>query len=177
MVDGRDISAVGFVKEKGSQDEGSGTLQIYDWCDLKKRKKRKANPIDDAQVWINDVCRNIPQGVTKSVVSPVSILFILFEQLVAYNLSKSEIYLMVEKHESGVLIPIYSLNYGFVQDDSCFSPGQHICMRKDIIKDPNFAVLPILQIGGINKKIRKNKKTKSKGLKKNMRNKKYSRRN
>jgi len=162
MIDNNDISAVGFVKEKDSEDEGSGTLQIYNWCDL--NKKRKKNTIQNAQVWINDVCRNTPRGMTKSVVSPVRILFKLFEQLVAYNLSKDEIYLMVEKNEFGVLEKIYN-GYGFYKDDSCFNPVEHECMKKTITKELSFSELPFIQMdsiqmGGINKNTRKRRKSK-----------------
>jgi hypothetical protein len=140
-----DGSAYGFVREKGTQDEGSGSLQIYNWCSL----KRKGNSLDNIQVWINDVCRITAPNTKKSVISPVKVLFYLFEQLIIHNIQKEDVYLMVEPKEGPILVPIYN-TYGFtiVSPTDCpknKGKDASIIMRKTITIDPNYANFPFEQ--------------------------------
>ena len=70
-------------------DIGSGTIQIYNHLDERP-------DIEDAQCWINDVCRTRNYVTEKPIVSPIKALFYLFEQLTISLLHKRDIYLMVE---------------------------------------------------------------------------------
>jgi hypothetical protein len=146
MIDSNDVSAFGFVKEHGSQDEGSGSLQIFNWCSLKRKYN---NELEISQVWINDVCRFTPKGTTKSVISPVKVLFLLFEQLTSQILNKNEIYLMVEPHEYPVLGSLYK-KYGFndVSKEDCKkNKGRDALniMRKFINKNSDYNNFPFVE--------------------------------
>lgn len=172
MLDNDDVSALGFVREKGTQDEGSGSLQIYNWCSLKRKYHDEYNY---AQVWINDVCRITQPGTQKSKISPIKVLFILFEQLAAQNINKNEIYLMVEPKEYNILGPIYT-NYGFTKvpyEDCKKNRGKDalVIMRKNISKDANYTDFPFTspQIGPVIGGKRRNKKLKTIKKRKNKR--------
>ena len=144
MLDANDTSAYGFVKEHGSQDEGSGSLQIFNWCSFKRKIN---NELEISQVWINDVCRFTPKGTTKSAISPVTVLFLLFEQLTTQLLNKNEVYLMVELPEYPVLGPLYK-KYGFndVSKEDCKrNKGKNNIMRKFINKNSDYNNFPFVQ--------------------------------
>lgn len=146
MLDAVDTSAYGFVKERGSQDEGSGSLQIFNWCSL---KRKYSNELEISQVWINDVCRFTPKGTPKTSISPIKVLFLLFEQLTAHILHKKEIYLMVEPHEYPVLGPLYK-KYGFndvPKEDCKKNKGKAALnvMRKLINQHSDYTNFPFVQ--------------------------------
>lgn len=100
-------------------DTGSGTIQIYNHLD-------DLSDIEDAQCWINDVCRTRNYDIEKSSISPIKALFNLFEQLAISLLHKNIVYLMIVhdiehadknknkqiKTTSKILEKIYK-NYGF----------------------------------------------------------------
>ena len=90
-------SAFFIVYAPNILDTGSGTLQIYNQC------TKDRDTINTAQAWINDVCRSYPVGIVKSVVSPVTAMFYLIEQLVSKNLKKTETRMMVSVDNVGVL--------------------------------------------------------------------------
>ena len=98
-------SAFFIVYAQNKLDSGSGTLQVYNHCSAERVN------IDNAQAWINDVCRSYPVGIEKSKISPVEAMFYLMEQLVVKNLKKSETHLMVSIDNQHV-IGIYE-KYGY----------------------------------------------------------------
>jgi len=135
-IENENNSGFAIVKEVGTQDVGSGSLQIYNWCNEKKGKSA-------AQLWIHDVCRIIEPGTPKSIISPIKVLFHLFEQLAIYNLNKRSIHLMVEESEKNVLVPIYQ-SYGFIAMPmaSCSGNEEMINMVKThIVRDPKYDFL------------------------------------
>ncbi len=171
-LDNDNTCAYVFVREKGTQDEGSGSLQIYNWCSLKRKYHDEYNY---AQVWINDVCRITPPGTQKSKISPIKVLFILFEQLAAQNINKNDIYLMVEPNEYNILGPIYN-NYGFTKvpyEDCKKNRGKDalVIMKKNISKDPNYDNFPFTapQVTHVIGGKRRNKKSKTIRKRKNKR--------
>jgi hypothetical protein len=146
ILDDDDASAFGFVKESGTQDEGSGSLQIYNWCSLKRKYNTE---YDISQIWINDVCRYTIPGTPKSTISPIKVLFTLFEQLTTQILGMNEIYLMVEPNEYPILGTLYK-KYGF--DDVSFenckkNKGRQALkiMKKYINKNPNYDNFPFVE--------------------------------
>jgi hypothetical protein len=169
MLSNQDISAFVFVKEQGTNDEASGTLQIYNWCNKSKKKT-------DAQVWINDVCRFTHKDSAKSSISPVKVLFIIFEQLSAHLAKRKTISLMVEQSQYNVLGPLYKNSYGFSDVNNCPQSEDYNVLRKSITADPKYADFPFVTsniAAGIkkNKKISKHK-SKKRNNKKTIKNKK-----
>lgn len=100
-------SAFFIVYAPNKLDSGSGTIQVYNHCSAERVN------IDNAQAWINDVCRSYPVGIEKSKISPVEAMFYLMEQVVVKNLKKSETHLMVGIDNQHV-IGIYE-KYGYVK--------------------------------------------------------------
>jgi hypothetical protein len=123
-LDDGNVSAYIIVNQVGSDETGSGTLQIYDWCSGNNRRLLK-----NRFVWINDVCRILGNSGVKTAVSPIGALFYFMEQLTVQNMGKTDIYLFVDTHDTtnkSVLTNIYSRNYGFVlnsDDDPSICPG------------------------------------------------------
>ena len=103
-------SAFFIVYAPNTLDTGSGTLQLYNHC------TKDRDTINTAQAWINDVCRSYPVGIVKSVVSPVSAMFYLIEQLVSKNLKKTETRMMVSVTNVGVLEIYKKSGYIIVPD-------------------------------------------------------------
>jgi hypothetical protein len=156
-------SAYGFVRERGTSDEASGSLQVYNWfaVDNQSSAQSAQNPISreqgvaggrqsPAQVWVNDLCRwtrpifqsrNTRKSQEKSKVSPVKVLFFLFGQLASHQLQKTELYLNVEPQNEDVLCPIYE-KYGFVRDLEHLNDGENIPMKMTIEGDPKYADFP-----------------------------------
>jgi len=99
-------SAFFVVYAPNKLDSGSGTIQVYNHCSSERAD------INNAQAWINDVCRTYPLGIEKSKISPVEAMFYLIEQLVVKNLKKSETHLMVGTNNQHV-IGIYE-KYGYL---------------------------------------------------------------
>jgi hypothetical protein len=87
MINSGDVSAFFIVRVSGVDNVASGTLQMYDWCDL----------TNDYDVWINDVCKIAPDKQTGSIGKPVDVMFMLMEQLVVQNLGKTNIKLFVSE--------------------------------------------------------------------------------
>ena len=77
-----DYMVIAFIKNTTQNDEASGALQYWDWCNTGNK-----------QLWIGDLCR-LTEVVPKPVVSPVEALLELFSSIAkANNLRK--IHLMV----------------------------------------------------------------------------------
>jgi hypothetical protein len=131
-------SAYGFVRERGTMDEASGSLQIYDWFG-----------IGSPQVWVNDLCRSNgtsssgtrKKSHNKSSVSPVKVLFFLFEQLAITAVNARTIYLNVETDNETVLCPLYE-RYGFTRETKHTYNDDYIHMKKTVIPDPTYANFP-----------------------------------
>jgi hypothetical protein len=108
-IDNGDVSAFIIINKKGSDEKASGTLQIYDWCSGNKKQS-----LDNAHVWINDLCRI--SGISGVKTQAVIALTYFMEQLTVQNLGKTYIYLFVDaddpKNKSG-LMSLYSAKYGF----------------------------------------------------------------
>jgi hypothetical protein len=170
-----DVSAFIMVKPKGIDNIASGTLQIYDWCinppspvPSKSKSKSKSSSthsggsashhisisnkanIDDADVWINDVCRVSDSG---NVGNPLKALFYFMEQLVIQNLHKSNIKLYIEPEPDNVaaLKPKYE-SLGFVknhleQPDICPNwQGKEIVMEKTgLVPEPSIIDFSFLE--------------------------------
>lgn len=160
-----DVSAFIIVNPKGINNKASGTLQIYDWCinppspvssSSKSKSKSKSKTsskskttggsspqdINEADVWINDVCRVSNSG---NVGNPLKALFYFMEQLVVQNLGKTNIKLYIEPEPDNVaaLKPKYE-SLGFVKNlndnpDICPNwAGKEIVMEKTgLTPDPN----------------------------------------
>ena len=174
-IDNDDISAFFIVNVAGIDNVASGSLQIYNWCEIK-------NGYD---VWINDVCKISSDNVVLqekttpgSTGIPVDVMFILMEQLVFHNLGKKNIKLFVENVEpnASFLVPRYK-KIGFKINTACVKKLQitnpeidfDIVMEKKINPDINFSFFKLQQvIGGRysrRKKINKRKLIKNKTYK------------
>lgn len=129
-----DVCAFIIVNPKGINNKASGTLQVYDWCinpptPVSCSSKSKSNSsscasqhisvlttqnIDEADVWINDVCR---VSDTVNVGNPLKALFYFMEQLVVQNLHKTNIKLYIEPEPDNVAVlkPKYE-SLGFIKN-------------------------------------------------------------
>ena len=133
-IDNHEVSAFFIVKVAGINNVASGSLQIYDWCKMRK----------GFDVWINDVCKISPDDVIVrekttpgSTGLPVDVMFILMEQLVVQNLGKRNIKLFVENEDTNAnfLVPRYQ-KMGFQIDSICNKKFKHdIVMEKQINLD------------------------------------------
>lgn len=144
-------------KSKSSFDQASGALQVYNW---------NTDSTMESQVWICDLCRNVPNPAKKSETSPVKPIMHLFEQISYYLFKKSEIYLMVEKTKESVLKPLYE-KYGFAVDASFVmsdDDDEFIIMKKQITPDPTYIDFPFAKGTAVNASTAK-ASTKSKTLK------------
>lgn len=126
-------SAYGFVNPVGSKDTVSGSIQIYNWGTTKS----------DYQVWINDLCRHTPKGTKKHVISPLYVLFMLFEQMAAQILGKTAVYLFVDPENESVLVPLYQ-KYGFSVDKDLNTTSDAIAMKKPIVKLDAYSGFPFI---------------------------------
>ena len=181
-LDDGNVSAYIIVNQVGSDETGSGTLQIYDWCSGKNRSLLK-----NRFVWINDVCRILGNSGVKSAVSPIGALFYFMEQLSVQNIKKSDIYLFVDTSDETnkrVLTNIYSKNYGFTLnsiDDPSICPANGTGEKLMVMKKPslvadtagiNFSFLKKRSRGGTKKRIKRSYKKTLKSKKTLKRNKK-----
>jgi len=150
-IDNDDVSVFGIVKEKGTNDEASGTIQVYNHCN--KRRGLRAS-----QVWINDVCRITTDDSIKSKISPVKVLFYIFEQLTINNLKKAEICLFVDIEKKDILVPQYN-KYGYQVIPSDFCPllgDEYIFMKKEgLQQDEKYINFPFDQNAGTKRTKRK----------------------
>ena len=139
------VSCYLIVYPVGVQNIASGTLQIYDWCN-----NTSAN-INDADVWINDVCR---EGAVNTG-EPLKALFFCMEQLVVQNLGKTNIKLFIEKfpdENRRALEPKYA-SLGFVHNnednvDVCRHWGDDkelVMEKKDLVPQPDIIDFSFLQ--------------------------------
>ena len=106
-IENADYSAIVFVKNKNHDDEASGTMQYFNWC-----SDNQDDP-NEAQIWINDLCRISTE---KQQVSPLEVLIKLFESIVVKYVNHiNYIHLMVDKiEESSIkLQQIYNNKYNF----------------------------------------------------------------
>ena len=176
-LDDGNVSAYIIVNQVGSDETGSGTLQIYDWCSGNNRRLLK-----NRFVWINDVCRILGNSGVKSSASPIGALFYFMEQLTVQHMGKTDIYLFVDTHDTmnkSVLNNIYSRNYGFIlnsDDDPSICPGLDPNDNSMVMKKPSL----VADTTGINfsflKKRSKTLKRKS-SYKKTLKSKKTLKRN
>lgn len=189
-----DVSAFIIVNPKGINNKASGTLQIYDWCinppifsqsvKSKTHSKSKSHSkskthfkttyggslTQEADVWINDVCRVSSVG---NAGNPLKALFYLMEQLVVQNLGKTNIKLYIEPEPDNVaaLKPKYE-SLGFIKNfndnpDICPNwQGSEIVMEKTgLIPDPNID-FSFLQARKSTKSVRSvTRRTTAKGIK------------
>ena len=151
-LDNNDVSAFIMVKPDGVDNVASGTLQIYNWCNTSSASQN----INDADVWINDVCRVSSSGNTGT---PLKALFYFMEQLVVQNLGKTNVKLYIDSEPGNVaaLKPKYE-SLGFVKnliDNPEICPnwtGTEIVMEKSGLTDEsqviNFAFLQSNRNGG-----------------------------
>lgn len=167
-IDNNDVSAFFIVKVAGINNVASGSLQIYDWCKVRK----------GFDVWINDVCKISPDDIILQEKSnpgstgvPLDIMFILMEQLAVQNLGKRNIKLFVGSEpatNAAFLVPRYN-KMGFKTDIICNKKFKDdIVMEKNInpdisIIDFSFLINQSQVIGGKYKR----KKTNKRKLRKN----------
>ena len=150
-----DVSAFIMVNPVGIDNIASGTLQIYDWCINPPSPTQsqsqsqstssggspsqhisisKSSNIDEADVWINDICR-VSSGPNTG--NPLKGLLFLMEQLVVQNLQKTNIklYIKPKKENVAALKPKYE-SFGFEKnhkDEPNICPnwqGKEIVMEK-----------------------------------------------
>ena len=122
-LDYDEVSAFIMVNPVGVDNIASGTLQIYDWCnDTSSASSPKSQNIDDADVWINDVCRVSSSGNSGN---PLKALFYFMEQLTVQNLHKNNIKLYIDPEPDNVAVlkPKYE-SLGFVKN---FNQNPEIC--------------------------------------------------
>ena len=121
QLESQDYSCVAFAKNKHHDDEASGTLQYYKWCEGKSKAY---------QLWIGDLCR-IVRSSEKPKTSPLAALMQAFDNI-ARDKHLKQIWLMVENHEpEKTKLPKVYARYGFKITDEC-KVGDYIIMRKDI---------------------------------------------
>jgi hypothetical protein len=143
-LDNGDVSAFIMINPSNIDNVASGTLQIYDWCNSSSKSSSskssssksssskssssksssskssssksssKSPSIDDADVWINDVCRVSSSSNTGN---PLKALFYFMEQLTIQNLHKNNIKLYIENEPDNVKVlkPKYE-SLGFVKN-------------------------------------------------------------
>jgi len=113
-LDNEDVSAFIMINPLNIDNVASGTLQIYDWCNTSSKSSSKSQSIDDADVWINDVCRVSSSSNTGN---PLKALFYFMEQLTIQNLHKNNIKLYIENEPDNVKVlkPKYE-SLGFVKN-------------------------------------------------------------
>jgi len=122
-----EYSAIVFVKNKNHDDNASGTMQSYNWCESGSESNQN-------QMWVNDLCRISSE---KREVSPIKALIRVFEMItLKYTQNDKYIYLMVDKEvpaQAEILKNIY-LKYGFeVASDCSLEEGdEYIVMRKPL---------------------------------------------
>lgn len=176
-----DVSAFIMVNPVGIDNVASGTLQIFDWCinppnfspsSGSKSTSSKSSSINDADVWINDVCRVSSSG---NIGNPLRGLFYIMEQLVSQNLHKTNIKLYIDSEPDNVSIlkPKYE-SLGFVKNftdtpDICPNwKGTEIVMEKTgLIEEPHIIDFSFLeQIKPARSATRKTTRITAKGIRK-----------
>lgn len=138
VIDDEDVEALFIVSSAGIDNVASGSLQIFNWCKLRKKY----------DVWINDVCKVSSDDVILqektnpgSSGNPVDAMFALMEQLVVQNLEKPNIKLFVEniKANTDFLVPRYT-KIGFQLDFACGKKfPDKIVMEKQLM--PNIQLI------------------------------------
>jgi hypothetical protein len=130
-----DYNVIGFVKNASQEDEASGALQYWDWCNAGEK-----------QLWIGDLCRETTL-IPKPDVSPVEALLELFGKI-AKSKQLRKIHLMVhdDKGPNMDVLPKIYKKYGFNESNACTIDG-FMVMYKDLVK-----------VGGTRNKRRKHKR-------------------
>jgi hypothetical protein len=121
-IENNDYAAMAFVKNQATDDEASGALQYYDWCNSGEK-----------QLWIGDLCR-ITNATPKPIISPVEAILDLFTAY-AKHLHLPKIHLMVNSKDSEnlrILTIIYK-KYGFNKSLHCTKSG-FLIMEKPLAK-------------------------------------------
>ena len=137
-IDDENVSAFVMVNPENVDNVASGTIQIFDWCinppnfsssskstsskSMSIKSVSKSPNMNEADAWINDVCRISSSGNTGN---PLKALFYLMEQLVSQNLQKTNIklYITPEPENISILKPKYE-SLGFVKN---FTDTPNIC--------------------------------------------------
>ena len=130
-IENEDYSVIGFAKNVKnirpmSDDEASGTLQLYKWC----------NDDSPPELWLNDLCRITSlKGKDKPETSPLQALLKVFES-VARVAKLKYMYLMVENKEpERTILPEVYKKYGFRITTCCsLTDDDSLVMRKDLRK-------------------------------------------
>jgi len=121
-MEDNDYHVIGFVKNLSLEDEASGALQYWDWCESGEK-----------QLWVGDLCRETTL-IPKPSVSPVEALLELFSTI-AKSKHLKKLHLMVENDHGPnihVLPKIYN-KYGFNESSVCTIDG-FMVMSKDLAK-------------------------------------------
>jgi len=123
-LENNDCVVIAFIKNAQQNDEASGALQYWDWCNTSKK-----------QLWIGDLCR-VTETIPKPSVSPVEALLELFSSIGKSKYALSKIHLMVQDDggDNFKILPDIYKKYGFTENiESCPMDG-YIIMEKDISK-------------------------------------------
>ena len=111
-MNANDYNVIVFVKNAKEEDEASGALQYWDWCNSGEK-----------QLWIGDLCRSTTLD-PKPVVSPVEALLEIFT-LISKSKNMQKINLMVQDTKGdnvSILTKIYK-KYGFTDSQQCKIDG------------------------------------------------------
>jgi hypothetical protein len=122
-MNNNDYHVLGFVKNTTQEDEASGALQHWDWCNTGEK-----------QLWIGDLCRSTTV-VPKPAVSPVEALLELFSTIAKTN-NLRQIHLMVQDDNGpnmAALPKIYK-KYGFNESSETCNFDGFMVMAKDLVK-------------------------------------------
>ena len=121
-MNNNDYHVLGFVKNVAEEDEASGALQYWDWCNSGKK-----------QLWIGDLCRSTTLD-PKPKVSPVEALLELFSS-VAKSKYITKINLMIENDggDNIKVLPTIYKKYGFIESNKCALDG-FMVMEKVLVK-------------------------------------------
>jgi hypothetical protein len=176
-LNNHDVSAFIMVNPVGIDNVASGTLQIYDWCNnTSSASSPKSQHIDDADVWINDVCRVSNSGNSGN---PLKALFYFMEQLTVQNLHKNNIKLYIDSEPNNVAVlkPKYE-SLGFVENlnqnpEICPNwAGTEIVMEKSGLSEENHIDFSFLRETRAITARSARSKTTAKGIKKGKKHKK-----
>lgn len=121
-MNANDYHIIAFVKNVHQEDEASGALQYWDWCNSGEK-----------QLWIGDLCRSTILD-PKPIVSPVEALLEIFTSI-GKSKNMQKINLMVQDDKGTnikILTKIYN-KYGFTNSHLCKIEG-FLVMEKGLGK-------------------------------------------
>jgi hypothetical protein len=111
----KDYTAILLVRNTMAEDQVSGSMQYFDWLEY-----------GSSQALVTDLCR-ITENCTKSSVSPLRVLFRLYEALLS-SANVHSMYLMVDP-SSQRLLTHYADEYGFQELDICTEDDESIMQK------------------------------------------------